>query len=84
MPSMGCRDLFQNHGSLEREIEIEKNQLIIARSQSKPKLNLVGGFYQDKLPYANSEANLQKQHNYWFENWAIWDSSKAKVKRVHL
>ena len=37
---------------LEKEIEIEKKQIKIAESQLKPKLNMVGGFYQDQVALA--------------------------------
>ena len=68
---------------LEKEIEIEINQLKIADSQLKPKLNMVGGFYQDQVALANSDANLLR-NNFVVgveANWAIWDSSKSKGQK---
>ena len=68
---------------LEKEIEIEINQLKIADSQLKPKLNMVGGFYQDQVALANSDANLLR-NNFVVGvevNWAIWDSSKSKGQK---
>ena len=70
----------QTMDRLEKEIEIEKHKIKIAESQLKPKLNLVGGFYQDQVALANSDASLLR-NNFVFgveANWAIWDSSKSK------
>ena len=68
---------------IEKEIEIEKNQFTIANSQLKPKLNLVGGFYQDQVALANSGDSLLR-NNFIVgleANWAIWDSSKSKGQK---
>ena len=83
MPSMIAGISSKTMDRLEREIEIEKNQLIIAKSQLKPKLNLVGGFYQDQVALANSEANLLRNNIIigLEANWAIWDSSKSKGQK---
>ena len=43
---------------IEKEIEIEKEHLTIASSQLKPKLNIVGGFYQDQVALASNEGCL--------------------------
>ena len=69
---------------IEIEIEIEKNQLTIANSQLKPKLNLVSGFYQDQVALANSDDNLLR-NNFIVgleAKWAIWDSSKSKGQKT--
>jgi outer membrane protein TolC len=68
---------------IEKEIDIEKNQFTIANSQLKPKLNLVGGFYQDQVALANSGDSLLR-NNFIVgleANWAIWDSSKSKGQK---
>ena len=68
---------------IEKEIEIEKSQFTIANSQLKPKLNLVGGFYQDQVALANSEESLLRNNVIvgLEANWAIWDSSKSKGQK---
>ena len=68
---------------LEKEIEIEKKQIKIAESELRPKLNMVGGFYQDQVALANSDANLLR-NNFVIgveANWAIWDSSKSRGQK---
>jgi outer membrane protein TolC len=69
---------------IQEEIAIEENKITIANSQLKPKINLVGGFYQDQVPLANSEANLLR-NNVMIgleATWAIWDSSKSKGEKI--
>ena len=73
----------QSIDRLEKEIEIEKKQIKIADSELKPKLNMVGGFYQDQVALANSDANLLR-NNFVIgveANWAIWDSSKSRGQK---
>ena len=68
---------------LEKEIEIEKKQIKIAESEVRPKLNMVGGFYQDQVALANSDASLLR-NNFIIgleANWAIWDSSKSRGQK---
>ena len=69
---------------LEQEIGIEKDRIKIAESQLKPKLNLVGGFFQDQVSLADSDASLLR-NNFVVgveANWAIWDSSKSKGEKI--
>ena len=73
----------QTMDRLEKEIEIEKKQIKIAESELRPKLNMVGGFYQDQVALANSNANLLR-NNFVIgveANWAIWDSSKSRGQK---
>ena len=73
----------QTMDRLEKEIEIEKKQIKIAESELRPKLNMVGGFYQDQVALANSDANLLR-NNFVIGvevNWAIWDSSKSRGQK---
>jgi len=73
----------QTMDRLETEIEIEKKQIKIAESELRPKLNMVGGFYQDQVALANSDANLLR-NNFIIGvevNWAIWDSSKSRGQK---
>ena len=73
----------QTMNRLEKEIEIEKKQIKIAESELKPKLNMVGGFYQDQVALANSDGNLLR-NNFVIGvevNWAIWDSSKSRGQK---
>ena len=73
----------QTMDRLEKEIEIEKKQIKIAESELRPKLNMVGGFYQDQVALANSDANLLR-NNFVIgveANWAIWDSSKSRGQK---
>lgn len=80
LPTMVAGISSQTMDRLEKEIEIEEHKIKIAESQLKPKLNLVGGFYQDQVALANSDASLLR-NNFVVgveANWAIWDSSKSK------
>ena len=73
----------QTMDRLEKEIEIEKKQIKIAESELRPKLNMVGGFYQDQVALANSDGNLLR-NNFVIGvevNWAIWDSSKSRGQK---
>ncbi len=68
---------------IEVEISAEKKRVVIAESGLKPKVNLVGTFYQDQVPLANNE-NSFVRNNYLFGlevNWALWDSSKSKAEK---
>ena len=80
LPTMIAGISSQTMDRLEKEIEIEEHKIKIAESQLKPKLNLVGGFYQDQVALANSDASLLR-NNFVVgveANWAIWDSSKSE------
>lgn len=68
---------------IQREIDIEENNLIIADSKLKPKLNLVGGIYQDQIALANSEENLLRNNALvgLEATWSIWDSSESKGEK---
>ena len=71
---------------LEKEIEIEKKQINIAESELRPKLNMVGGFYQDQVALANSDSNLLR-NNFVIgveANWAIRFIQESRSKKCFL
>tara|TARA_B100001093_G_scaffold300512_1_gene286575 strand:+ start:2220 stop:3539 length:1320 start_codon:yes stop_codon:yes gene_type:complete len=69
---------------IRKEIEIEKNRLEIANSGLKPKLNLVGGIFQDQIPLANNADSIFRNNILVGVeiNWSIWDSSKSKAEKL--
>ena len=48
--------------NLKNEIEKEANNIKIADADLKPKLNLIGGFYQDQVDLANSSESLNRNN----------------------
>jgi outer membrane protein TolC len=65
---------------LKSQINIEKENIKIADSNLKPKVNLVGGFYQDQIDLPN-KADSVRRNNFLVgieANWALWDSSYSK------
>ena len=69
--------------NLRNEIEKETNNIKIADSDLKPKLNLIGGFYQDQVDLANSSESLNRNNLLIGveAQWDIWDSSLSKGKK---
>jgi outer membrane protein TolC len=69
---------------IKHEMEIEKNNLTIAKSMLKPKLNLVGGIYQDQVALADSESSLLRNNMVvgLEASWNIWDSSKSSGEKM--
>ena len=65
---------------LKNEIETERNKIKIAEADLKPKLNLIGAFYQDQVDMANSKQTLERNNLLVGieAQWAIWDSSRSK------
>ena len=70
----------ENLEELKSQISIEKENVKIADSNLKPKVNLVGGFYQDQIDLPN-KADSVRRNNLLIgveANWALWDSSYTK------
>lgn len=70
----------KNLEELKNQISIEKENVKIADSNLKPKVNLVGGFYQDQIDLPN-KADSVRRNNFLVgveANWALWDSSYTK------
>ena len=66
-----------NIQELKNMIEIEKENIKIANSNLKPKVNLVGGFYQDQIDLPDNPDSVRR-NNFIVgleANWALWDSS---------
>ena len=83
VPSLISGISSMNVKRIQHEIEIEKNNLTIANSELKPKLNLVGGFYQDQVALANSESSLMRNNVLigLEATWSIWDASKSSGEK---
>ena len=63
---------------------MERNRIKIADADLKPKLNLIGGLYQDQVDMANSQETV-KRNNLLIgieAQWDIWDSSLSKGKKA--
>ncbi len=81
--------LISGHSSksakqIEVRINAEEQNLVIAQSGLRPKVNLVGAFFQDQVPLANNETSFVR-NNYLVGlevNWALWDSSKSKAEKL--
>lgn len=68
---------------LKKQIDTEKENLKIAKAARKPKLNLIGGFFQDQIDLPNSTDPVRR-NNFVVgveANWAIWDSSLSKGQK---
>jgi outer membrane protein TolC len=69
--------------NLRNEIEKENNQIKIADADLKPKLDLIGGLYQDQVDLANNSGSLNRNNLLIGieAKWDIWDSSLSKGKK---
>lgn len=69
--------------NLKNEIEKENNNIQIAEADLKPKLNLIGGIYQDQVDLASSNESLNRNNLLIGieAQWDIWDSSLSKGKK---
>jgi outer membrane protein TolC len=69
--------------NLRNEIEKENNQIKIADAELKPKIDLIGGLYQDQVDLANSNESLNRNNLIIGveAKWNIWDSSLSKGKK---
>ena len=70
--SMSSNEIEQ----IKIQIETEDQNIIIAKSANKPKLNLVGGFFQDQIDLPEN-TNSVRRNNFLIgieANWNLWDS----------
>ena len=68
---------------LKTLIKTEKENSYIAKHSQKPKINLVGGFYQDQIDLPDNP-NSVRRNNFLVgieANWNLWDSSRSKGQR---
>ena len=68
---------------LKIQVETEVQNFIVASTANKPKLDLVGGFFQDQIDTLNNP-NSVRRNNFLigFEvNWNLWDSSRSKGQK---
>jgi outer membrane protein TolC len=76
----------QSSGDIEELktlIETEKENSYIAKNSQKPKINLVGGFYQDQIDLPDNPDSVSR-NNFLVgieANWNLWDSSRSKGQR---
>ena len=69
--------------SLRTLLEIEENRLKITDAELKPKLNLMGSFFQDQVDVAASEGAIDR-NNFVVgveANWLLWDSHKSSAQK---
>ena len=69
--------------SMENLIEMENNRIVVAKSGLRPKVNLLGGFYQDRVDLQDSRASIDR-NNFIIgleANWSIWDSSRSRGQK---
>ena len=69
--------------NLERAIESENERIKMAKAGLRPKLSLVGGFYQDQVDHLDSRSS-QERNNLLVgveANWALFDSSLSRGQK---
>ena len=70
--------------NLERSIETQRQYVKMAEAELRPKLNLVGGFYQDQVDHLDNRST-QDRNNLIVgveANWALFDSSLSKGRKL--
>lgn len=69
--------------NLNTQIFIENQRIIISDAELKPKINLVGSYFQDQIDTAKSGDSVDR-NNFLVGiegNWAIWDSRKSLAQK---
>jgi outer membrane protein TolC len=69
---------------LKSQIEIQNQKIIVANSAKKPKLNLVGAFFQDQIDLVDDQDSVRR-NNFLigFEaNWNLWDSHLSRGRKT--
>ena len=64
-------------------IKTEKENSFIAKNSQKPRINLVGGFYQDQIDSPDNPDSVRR-NNFLVgieANWNLWDSSRSKGEK---
>ena len=80
--------LISSHSSediekLKNLIKTEKEHIKIADASLKPKINLIGGVYQDQIDLPDNPDSI-KRNNFLAgieANWNLWDSSRSKGEK---
>jgi outer membrane protein TolC len=72
--------------TIGRAIEMENNRIVVAESGLRPKLNLVGGFYQDRVDLHDSTSSISsiERNNLIVgmeANWSVFDSSNSRGQK---
>jgi len=68
---------------LKTSIQSEKENIKIAEASLKPKINLIGGVYQDQIDLPDTPDSVRR-NNFLVgieANWNIWDSSRSKGEK---
>ena len=69
---------------LKIQIQTENNKIIVAESGKKPKLKMVGGFFQDQIDLADSPDPVRR-NNFLIgieANWNVWDASLSNGQKA--
>jgi len=69
--------------NIDAAIEAENQRIIIAESDLRPKLNLIGGFHQDKIDLPDSRSSVDR-NNFLIgveANWALFDASQSRGEK---
>ena len=69
--------------NIDAAIETENQRIIIAESSLRPKLNLIGGFHQDKIDLPDSRSSVDR-NNFLIgveANWALFDASQSRGEK---
>ena len=72
---------------LQTQVKIEDEHIKIAEAELKPKVNLIGAYFQDQIDFAEGRSSLDR-NNFLVgleASWSIWDSHKsAGQKKIAL
>ena len=67
--------------NIGRAIEMENNRIVVAESGLRPKFNLVGGFYQDRVDLHNTSIERNNVIVGMEANWSVFDSSNSRGQK---
>jgi outer membrane protein TolC len=69
--------------TIGRAIEMENNRIVIAESGLRPKFNVVGGFYQDRVDLHDSTSSIERNNVIVGveANWSVFDSSSSRGQK---
>jgi outer membrane protein TolC len=69
--------------TIGRAIEMENNRIVVAESGLRPKFNVVGGFYQDRVDLHDSTSSIERNNVIVGveANWSVFDSSNSRGQK---
>ena len=83
LPQLISSHSSQDIENLKNLIQTEKEHIKIADAALKPKINLIGGIYQDQIDLPDNPDSIRR-NNFLAgieANWNLWDSSRSKGEK---